>query len=570
MSIGEELQGRLQLQIYDWIQAEMPAWQPDRSPRYQHESQALTAAIPEGAQSPTPGLVYFKSPFDPCWSNEDLARLEKSAYPWILMILNPYERFYEFGNRLAEIAGRLNSLRIWRPDAPSRTETDSLRALLLDAPARAGQKNSASEETLTKIRSMLADLYINRGRMIRFSRQRPVFEEIGDRTLSRYLSACLDEPPQQRTDGLDQGAAASSKADQTGQALYWARLLAGGPGPEDGGADRIRETLAAWWTGSVGRLFTALKDLPEPFRTTRVARAIKQIENPYRALEPVFQDLLSQSGSLPDAMARVGHAFEWSPERLLKWKQGLEDLGHFAAWLQGFAPAWEYLNASFPLGSEPSDLLRASLIQSVEEPGRFFEARARREFDQKFLEFKRIYTDSYCLLHEDALRVMGGAKNEGSRVDTAALRNLDLLSGLQHTDKLYLNRVKLLARWVQYSQCNLPLREILEHTPRCYCNFNPCDNPYADSVARINGIIQDGIDYFRKILRRCGYLIMEEIRVHPIDDSNLKQITAALSDGAMLPLNAQSIKILNRIIGKYPNEFVGEIRQVGKPAGPAH
>jgi hypothetical protein len=63
---------------------------------------------------------------------------------------------------------------------------------------------------------------------------------------------------------------------------------------------------------------------------------------------------------------------------------------------------------------------------------------------------------------------------------------------------------------------------------------------------------------------------MEEVKTLAVDDSCLKQITAALSDGAMLPLSAQSIKVLNRIIGKYPNEFLSQMRQVGRPIRPVH
>ncbi len=142
------------------------------------------------------------------------------------------------------------------------------------------------------------------------------------------------------------------------------------------------------------------------------------------------------------------------------------------------------------------------------------------------------------------------------------MRNLDLLSGLQYMDKRFLNRVKLLGKWVQHNQCNLPLRQTLETYPRCYCNFNPGSRQQpADAAALINGTIQDGIEYFRTHLRRCGLMIMVEVQALQVDDSTLKPITALLSDGPMIPLKSQTIKLLNRIIGKYPNEFLAEFRK---------
>ena len=142
------------------------------------------------------------------------------------------------------------------------------------------------------------------------------------------------------------------------------------------------------------------------------------------------------------------------------------------------------------------------------------------------------------------------------------MRNLDLLSGLQYTDKSYLNHVKLLAKWIQRNQCSLPVRQILESYPRCYCNFNPSSHQQpADSAALIGGTIRDGIEYFRTRLRRCGHLIMVEMQAQKVDDDTLQPITALLSDGPMTLLKPQSIKLLNRIINKYPNEFVSEFRR---------
>ena len=159
----EEFQKRLQFLVYDWIQAEIPSWQPEHNPRYQRVSQAITARIPDGGKTPV-GLVYFKSVFDPYWSDEDLARLESAGYPWILMILNPAERFYEFEAQLKEIVSRLQMLTVWRPDAPTKTESESMRSIVTSASESAADTGFAEEDTFEKIRPILTDLYIDPGR----------------------------------------------------------------------------------------------------------------------------------------------------------------------------------------------------------------------------------------------------------------------------------------------------------------------------------------------------------------------------------------------------------------------
>jgi hypothetical protein len=358
--------------------------------------------------------------------------------------------------------------------------------------------------------------------------------------------------------------AESSAAETTDQsrALQWAALVANHPEFRDQSPEYVQARLMDWWGHSVEGLSRKLPDFPESFRTTRFRREIRFIESPLMALKPAFDSLRAGESSFWETMDHLGRNFGWDKEKLLRWKRGLESFAGLTAWLQAFVQARDYLTAAFPLGREEIDRVRESLLQSIDESHRFLEDRARREFDEKFLEFKKRYMESYYLLHEDALHIVSGLRKDDIKIDPVSLRNLDLLSGLQYMDKRFVNRVKLLGKWVQRNQCNLPLRQILETYPRCYCNFNPCSQQQPDDAAAlINGTIQDGIEYFRTHLRRCGHLIMVEVQEQQVDDSTLQPITALLSDGAMIPLKPQTIKLLNRVIGKYPNEFLAEFRK---------
>jgi hypothetical protein len=357
------------------------------------------------------------------------------------------------------------------------------------------------------------------------------------------------------------GSSTAETPDQS-RALLWASLIAEHPELRDQSPEHIQAVLMDWWGHSVEELSRKLTDIPVSFRTTRFKRETRFIERPLMALKPAIDSLRAGECSFWETMEHLGRSFGWSRDKLVHWKTGLESLAGLIAWHASFEKARDYLMAAFPLGREEIDSVRDSLMQAVDESHRFLEGRARRVFDEEFSGFKKRYIETYHLLHEDALHIGSGSRKDDIKIDPVSLRNLDLLSGLQYMDKRFLNRVKLLGRWVQRNQCHLPLRQILETYPRCYCNFNPCSHQQpADATALINGAIQDGIEYFRKRLRRCGHMIMVEVQAQQVDDATLQPITALLSDGPMVPLKPQTIKLLNRIIGKYPNEFLAEFRK---------
>jgi hypothetical protein len=344
-------------------------------------------------------------------------------------------------------------------------------------------------------------------------------------------------------------------------ARTWAVLLTGDSRLQESCAESAREQLTDWLSNSAEGTLVSISIFPEAFQTTRFWSEIKAVESPIRFLKPVLEGLRSGGCSFFTAMDQIGRHFGWNEERLLNWKQGLENLAGLHRWLPAFAHAYQYLMAAFPLGDEKLDRLRTVLIHSIEKPDCLLRLEARTEFDNNFLEFKKNYMDSYFLMHENALHVIGGMQKE-ARVDPIALRNLDLLSELQYTDKSYLNRVKLLAKWIQQNQCNLPLHQILESYPRCYCNFNPSSQQQPGSaVAQINDIIQEGLEYFRTILHRCDSWISLELDRQSIDPGIRQQIETVLGDGYRVPLKAEAIKVLDRIITKNSGVFLSEIRK---------
>ena len=352
-----------------------------------------------------------------------------------------------------------------------------------------------------------------------------------------------------------------SKAKQNSQSAYWISLLTGMKGHQNSTAEHSHEQLTEWWRYSVERISKQIPEFPEDFRTTRIWREIKFVDNYLSRLKPVFTGLQAGTYNLNETVHHMRSVFSDEEDRLNKWKHSLDNLQGLVLWLPAFSHAREYLLGAFPLGLEESDGLCKSLIQSIKDPYPFLEDDTRQRFDESFLVFKKNYIERYSSLHEEMRNVIRNVKKEESKVDPVALRNLELLSGLQHSDKSYLNRVNILARWIQRNQCALPVTRILERYPRCYCNFNPSSIRQTSGPAnQINIIIQEGLEYFRTVLRERRDLIMDKAEALKPEDSIIEQMAALLGTGTLIPLKAQTIDILNQIIRENKSHFQTKTR----------
>jgi len=571
LEIEEEFRSRLPLLLYDWIRSEIPVWKADLGSKYERSSQSLVAPLPEGERGRT-GLVYFKSVYDPFWSQEDFQVLEASQYPWILLVLSPLERFYETDAMLRELAGRSERILIWRPGRLSREEVERLQKLLSFRPSLGGVDSAAEtySEARGEARRILKSLYVERGEFLTSGDQWPIGEEIENRTLAQYLSVHLTALVSLAHDKFPEGATASLaapvavKTDEH-DVIRLAALLAGLEGREAEDPDLVRNRFLEWWNSVLETETAALsakaRPLPDSLRTTHFWREVKLAGSHLQNLEPFLESFRRGESSLRDAIEEALRYFSGDEYRLLEWRESLQNLAGLVRWLPGFEHSRDYVLAAFPLGVEKLDEQRASLLDSIAEPHRFIQPSGRARFDKDFLDFKRGYIDYYDSAHEEALNIVSASKEAERKVDAKALQNLELLSNLLYTDKSYLNRVRILGRWILRSQCLLPVREILERYPRCYCNFNPAGNrELVESAAQINTLIQEGIEYFRGTLRKCSRMIINDLKRMKLDDFHCMQIASLLSRETLLPLKSETIEILNKVIAEHSSDFLLALR----------
>jgi hypothetical protein len=344
-------------------------------------------------------------------------------------------------------------------------------------------------------------------------------------------------------------------------ALRWATLLCGQESMAGLSPPAAKNQLLAWAAAHLesrsALLSSRLQPLPEPFLTTRFLNATKSLDADLERIRAIVRDLSRGETDYTGAMTRLMQNFQGDEARLIQWRDRAADLPRFKNWLAKFQVSHAYLCDALPTAVERLEEIKKQLVQLCAEPHRFLDACERERFDRGFAEFKTGYIDCYYAAHEDTVHILGNQERMESKVDAMALRNLELLSELDHADKGYLNRVRALGKWVHAHQCELPVREILLRHPRCYCNYNPTGSRHlAESVDQMNEGIRQGIDHFRSILRRSRMILIQELKAMKADDHLSKQIAALLSRGPMIPLKQQSVDILNAVIKKHPEAFL--------------
>jgi hypothetical protein len=344
-------------------------------------------------------------------------------------------------------------------------------------------------------------------------------------------------------------------------ALRWAALLCGQESIAGLSLHAAKNQILAWAAADLDippcPLLAKLKPLPEQFVTTRFLHAARSFEAGLEHIKKIMSDLNRGEADCIGAMIRLAQIFQSDEARLLEWKDRARDAPRFPGWLPTFRQSAAYIENSLPTPVERIEEIRRELGKLCAEPHRFLEARERERFDRSFDDFKKGYIDYYYAAHEDTVHIVGNQEKMESKVDSVALRNLELLSDLNHADRSYLNRARAIGKWVQAHQCKLPVREILALHPRCYCNFNPMGSRHlAESVNQMNDAIRQGIDHFRSILRRYRMIIIQELKDMRADDHHARQIAALLSRGPMIPLKQHSIDILNAVIQKHAATFL--------------
>jgi hypothetical protein len=323
------------------------------------------------------------------------------------------------------------------------------------------------------------------------------------------------------------------------------------------------DQLLTWWATHLdldpGLSAGDWPELPESFVTTKFSEELRFFNSCLDQLRPLFRQLQNREIGLKPAMKQLAIAFSRQETRLERWRRLLNLLPGLMRWLSSYEHAQGYLSGVFATDQTALEQIRQNLVSAMNAPILLMDPAERDRFDRDFLEFKRGYIEYYAVLHEGTRQFGERQGGVDLKLDSVALMNLERLSSLSHSDKSYLNRVRIIGKWIQTNRCHLPVRQILESHPRCYCNFDPMvgKNP-RDLANQVNGIMQEGIDYFRNSLRGCSSLIIRELKGQGVNDRHSKEIAALLSHGPMIRLHARSIEVLNGMIDKHPRPFLAE------------
>jgi len=347
-----------------------------------------------------------------------------------------------------------------------------------------------------------------------------------------------------------------------GAAVQWAALLAESIPDPTYTQTKAKSALLRWWEGlEASGLEEKLYRLPDAFCTVQFSTCIRPYLRPYERVAAALTNLRAGKLELLEAIKQVSETFAGSEANLKDWHGRRAVLGGFVRWFPGFEHPRSYLIGAVATGDTGLEGLRKKLLHYVSQPHLFLDSKTRDLFDAGFLEFKQGYCEFYERLHRENVEFLCSPSKMSLRVDSLALRNLEHLTALQFADKSSLQRAKELGAWLTGNRCELPVAGILEQSPVCYCNFNPAVSArISETVVELNASIQEGIQYFRSVLRRFQKLILQELRELQPGEEETRQVMVLLGYAPMLPLHSSTIAFLNCVAEKHPKEFRAYLR----------
>lgn len=360
---------------------------------------------------------------------------------------------------------------------------------------------------------------------------------------------------------LHQDAAPTlERAQGLENALACASLLTGieeisGMTPEEAEI-RFREWWVAGPAANCSLLAEKLNLLPEPFMTVHFHNRTRPLAGRLATMAATIERLWRNEISFVGAMSQISSTRKSGQDTEPPWHQAVDELAALMRWTPAFDQASEYVRSALPSGDPDIDRIRISLLDSIDKPDLFLAADERDSFDRSFLDYKTRYVEAYARAHDETVGMMASTGAGAKSLDAAALRNLEILSGLTQADRRCLERIRMTVTWLKNHRCDLPVRRILDRYPRCFCNFLPgADLSLQVSVGDLNAMIRGGIERIRESLRGCGVAIIEELKSLGISESDFKQVAALLGQGPVADLRPRTIELLNALVQRQPSRF---------------
>ncbi len=559
LSIYEASQIPIAAMMFDWMGSQVASWRADSSSTPAAQSQSLIIPAP-GFEAGLPGLVHFKSIIDPPWGNSDLDAFDRSPFPWVLLILSPFERFYELESKMRRWPESCPKIFIWKPRRLDPQEGGLLRSLSVNYQ---NQKETGSPEARASAREIMASLYLNQGSLICRHGCVPFADEAAKECLSTALARHLGpmyEGIDTTSPHLQEESRERLRADQEKDMLFWASRLAGSDEmmhlDVNAASEKLREWIRIVLDPEVGLLSAKLHPMPVSLLTERFCDEVRLSEGTMERIEPVLQRFSQGDLPLPEAIAQLRRHFRDDIGLLQNWRDRMRRLASMARGLPAFEHAREYIQGVFPVPLTGLETLRRTLLKALDEPDKLLDPGEREEFESRFEEFKKGYIDWYTSFHLSSSQASGSEEEKAPAPDPVAMRNLELLSRLHHSDQSHIRKVRMIARWIRRQRCPLPVREILQRSPRCLCGFNPMTStPVEEVLGRIEAVAQEGIHYFRTSLRSCSSVILQSLKPLRADEEQSRQVSVLLSGSAMIPLDERGISLLNLIIDQNVEVF---------------
>ena len=230
----------------------------------------------------------------------------------------------------------------------------------------------------------------------------------------------------------------------------------------------LRNWVAKWQSAQILERFN---ELPDEVLNVRAWRVASHVERSFGTAAEAVKNYLDNKLSLEEALESVIDAFGDEPKAIAESRSQLAELECFIVAAKLRQTVWRYVARAEVTDDPAVETLRNEILEELSITENAFDIQASRDFENIWLEFRRLYSGFYVEQHNVVM-------HSTTRLD--ALEYIEQsaeyieflgLAGLPFAHPRFLEKANQLRDSIRAAKCVLDARQILETQPFCTCGM---------------------------------------------------------------------------------------------------
>lgn len=312
-----------------------------------------------------------------------------------------------------------------------------------------------------------------------------------------------------------------------------------------------------------------IQNVPNDLITTHLWRELQSCHRNAKAIETIVENVCSNQYSLEEGLSLLTKTFSNNLRAFQSILNEIHNIRQFLEWSSFFIEAKNYVLCSEKTKEQALENLRIDLSIFFERPARLLAADKRSAFQNKFTEFKRMYSAHYLQQHEQQQLLLGPDSELAEISSRMWWKNLPTLSRLIYISPYHVKSLMRLLMNLQQMECTMPLERTLENVPRCGCGFSLSVSVSLEAtVKRIIETAKVARQEYEGFLANYKKVIIREMqKISSLDDDTAREVVNLINGNLDVPVGLESIKLINFILRRKvkllpPKAFAGDCRDI--------